>query len=441
MELSNRILHFVVCLLASIYFAPLTGASDWQTVVTPARPLNITANHGVFWVCGTDEYIGKSSDGGKTWNTVHSAKGGQVLLTIGFANEQLGYAAGTEGLMVTKDGGATWSPMPSPGRVIYQAAFADEKHGLIQTPHSVDVTSDGGTTWTPVKLDYPDDSGQGKYSYVLMLVAVDAQHMAIVTSVGNASYFAEKSIMTADGTHWAPVEIPSTSATSLAAIHGEYWFAGTEVINKDKPGGGYGVALVMHSKDGQNWTHFPRWTDKEFSSCNATGCLYWDGAGVEFPPGAAPVYWKFAAEKAVTAKWAVAADGICSVGADLKCAPLTRSATLPSYDQTSSPIPTRLAPPSLDAPATQGLQCILCDTDRVIVTDDYAGLAEVDLALTIGANGVVSDVQVDHATKPEIGERVASEARNWVFVPYEKEGVIHPVQTHINVKVQAIKSK
>jgi hypothetical protein len=395
----------------------------------------------VLWVCGADEYIGKSADGGKTWTTSHMVKGGDVLLTIGFASDQFGYATGTGGLIVTKDGGATWSPMPSPGRLIYQAAFADENHGLIQIPHAVDVTSDGGTTWKPVKLDYPDDSGQGKYSYVLMLVALDAEHMAIVTAAGNASYYSEKSIMTTDGTHWAPVAIPSTSAKDLMAIDGEYWFAGTEVINKDKPGGGYGVALVMRSKDGEDWTHFPRWSDKEFSSCNEMGCLYWDGAGVEFPPGPAPVYWKFAAEKAVTAKWAVAGDGICSVDTDLKCAPVSRSSTLPAYDRTSSPIPERLAPPPLDAPAKQGLQCIFCDTERAIVTADYSGLAEADLTITIGTNGLVSDVQVDRATRPEIGGRLASEVRSWIFVPYEQDGVVHPVKTQIKLKVPAVKSK
>jgi hypothetical protein len=33
-----------------------------------------------------------------------------------------------------------------------------------------------------------------------------------------------------------------------------------EVIEKDKPGGGYGVPLVMHSPDAEKWMHLPRWS-------------------------------------------------------------------------------------------------------------------------------------------------------------------------------------
>ena len=76
-----------------------------------------------------------------------------------------------------------------------------------------------------------------------------------------------------------------------------------------------------------------------------------------------------------------------------------------------------------------------------MVTNDYQGTAEVDLTLHIGTDGVVNDVNVDHAERTEIGERLAAAARSWIFVPYEKDGVIHPVVTHVKLRVQAIKSK
>jgi hypothetical protein len=100
-----------------------------------------------------------------------------------------------------------------------------------------------------------------------------------------------------------------------------------------------------------------------------------------------------------------------------------------------------LSPPALDAPPSQGVQCISCDVEKLIVTRDYQGIAEVDLKIHIGQNGLVEQAEIVHATKPEIGDRMAAAVRNWIFVPYEKDGVVHPVVTDIKLRVQAIKSK
>jgi hypothetical protein len=324
--------------------------------------------------------------------------------------------------------------------VIYAAAFGDERHGLIHTPHAVYATADSGSNWKPISLNFSDR--QGKYSYVLELAAADANHMMIVTSVGNAPYYPEKFVVTSDGgTTWKPTEVPSTNLVYVAAHDGEYWYAGGEVIEKDKPGGGYSVPLLMHSKDGENWTHVPRWSRQEFSSCSSQGCLYWDGAGFYFSASAPPSFWRFAAERAATANWAIAKDTICSVGDVLKCAPLLPSADIPSREPSSSRIPVRTTPPALDTPPSAGAQCLLCNFESVVVTDDFRGLAEVDLTLNIATNGLVTDVKVDRATRAEIGDKIAAAARNWIFIPYEKDGVVHPVLTHVKLKVQAINGK
>lgn len=432
-----RLCGLGVLALASVR---LTGANEWKTISLPARPMNIAESNGVLWVCGADELVASSSDGGKTWPVAHSSPVGGVLLTIGFANEKFGYAAGTSGLLVTKDGGSTWSSLATPTTMIYAAVFGDEKHGLIRTPHTVYATADSGVTWTPLPLNCSDE--QVKYSNVLELAAVDANHMMIVMSVGNAPYYSEKFVVTSDGgATWQPTQIPNTNSIYVAAHDGEYWLTGGEVIEKDKPGGGYSVPLVMHSKDGENWTRLPRWSRQEFSSCSSQGCLYWDGAGFYFSATTPPSFWRFAAEKAATANWAIAKDTICSVGDALKCAAVTASADIPSRDPNSSGISVRVAPPALDAPASAGAQCLLCDFEKFVVTDDFQGRAEVELTLNIAANGLVTDVKVDRATRAEVGDKIAASARNWIFVPYEKDGVIHPVLTHVKLEVQAIKSK
>ncbi len=265
--------------------------------------------------------------------------------------------------------------------------------------------------------------------------------MIVVMSEGNAAYFPDKLLVTKDGgATWKPIDIPSTGLRTLSAYNGEYWAAGGEVIEKDKPGGGYSVPVVMHSADGETWTHLTKWAPKEFSACNSETRLFGDSAGVDFRAASPQNYWTFPSEKAVAAKWAIAHGGICSVGTELKCAPLTPVLRyLPM--RANSPIPTLLAPPPLDAPAAQGLQCIACDVERIIVTDDYQGVADVELKIHISQNGLVENAEVVHATKPEIGDRILSEVQNWIFVPYEKDGVVHPVVTNIKLRVQAIKSK
>ncbi|MFZ0520406.1 MAG: YCF48-related protein [Candidatus Acidiferrales bacterium] len=441
MKLRALLVYGLLVMSALLFILQPASASEWHSIALGARPLNITANRDAIWACGADELIANSTDGGKTWNVQHVVKGGAVLLAIGVAGEGFVYAAGTGGaLLFTKDGGKTWTRMIVPASVVYAASFSDDRHGLIQTPHTIYRTSDGGTSWEPVKIDLSSDALKG-FPYVRTLVALDANHMTIVMSQGNAAYYADKLLVTKDGgTTWKPIDIPSTGLTSLSAFNDEYWAAGVEVIEKDKPGGGYGVPVVLHSADGESWHHLIKWAPKEFSACNSQTCLFGDNAGVDFRAASPQGYWMFPSEKAVTARWAVAHDGICSIAVDLKCAALTLTSAMPA-NASDSPIPTLLSPPPLDAPSTQAVQCIACDVEKVIVTEDYQGIAEVELRIKIALNGLVDEVEVTHATKPAIGDRIASQVRNWIFVPYEKDGVVHPAVTNVKLRVQAIKSK
>ena len=427
-------------ILALLLIPRPASASEWGTVALQARPLDITANGDVLWLCGADELIANSTDGGKTWNVQHLVANGAVLLAIGAAGDQLLYAAGTGGsLLFTKDGGTSWTRMSVPASVIYAASFSDDQHGLIQTPHTIYRTSDGGVSWQPITIDLSAADLKG-FRWARALVALDPNHMIIVMSDGNSRADAYKLLVSKDGGgNWRVLDIPSTGLSSIAAHDGEYWVAGFEVIEKDKRGGGYGVPLVMHSADGETWTHLVKWAPKEFSECNSQSCLFGDGSGVDFRAASPQKYWTFPSEKAVTAKWAVAHGSICSVGLELKCAAVTPVAAIPL--DTGSPTPTPLAPPPLDASDAQGLQCISCGIEEIIVTNDYQGVADVELTIRVGVNGLVDEVEVVRATKPEIGDRIASQVRNWIFVPYEESGAVHPVATTVKLRVQAIKSK
>jgi len=434
-----RQLFFILLLLFNV--TP-SSASEWRTIELPARPLNIAENNGTLWVCGADELIAASVDGGKTWTAKHSAKNGSLLLTVGFANEQFGYAAGTGGqVFITRDAGNTWNSTKVPSQVVYDAAFSDENHGIIHTPRSIYTTSDGGTTWVPIQIELTSEDLKG-FSHVLTVVAPDPNHLAIVLSQGNSYAYAYKLFLSKDGgTKWTVSDIPSTGLGKLSSHGGEYWFAGMEVIEKDKPGGGYSVPLLMHSPDAEKWTHLPRWSKNGFSVCNSQGCLYWDGAGVQIPPNSPVSFWAFAPEKVVTARWAVAKGTICTVGTGLKCTAATTTQTMPVYLDTSSPIAPPISAPPLDAPPSQGLQCLYCDFERIMVTSDFQGAADVQLRLHIGQNGLVEQAEIVHATNSGIGERIAASARNWIFLPSIKDGVVHPATTEMKLRVQAIKSK
>lgn len=437
-----KILNVAVAAVALfVATATMVTASAWSSVMLPSRPLFITAQGNTMWVCGADEMIASSSDGGKTWTAGHSATSG-LLLSMGFATEQFGYATGTgDKILVTKDGGKTWSSVPAPSPGIYELSFANEANGIAHGLNAVYTTSDGGKSWAPVKIDLGDDDYK-RMSWVSTVVALDAKRMAIVMSDGNSSANHQVLYLTQDGgATWKVNDIAHVGIGTFYRHDGEYWITGDEVIEWQKPGGGYGVSLAMHSADGVNWTHLDRWEKKEFSQCNDQGCLYWDGAGIAVPPSNPPTFWTFAAEKIVTSKWAVAQGGICSVSTDLKCTSVTDSPKLPSSVASSTPIASRIFAPPLNSPVTSGIQCISCDTERIIVTQDYQGLAEVDLKLLIGTNGLVQKVEITKATNVGIGDRVAASARNWIFVPYEQDGVLHPASMNVKLQIQAIKSK
>jgi len=76
-----------------------------------------------------------------------------------------------------------------------------------------------------------------------------------------------------------------------------------------------------------------------------------------------------------------------------------------------------------------------------MVTPDYQGVLEVEVRLPIGENGFVEQTEIIRATNTDVGERLAGSARNWIFVPFVKDGVVHPAVTNVKLRVQVIKSK
>lgn len=119
--------------------------STWKTVSLPSRPMNIESNGNALWICGGDEMIAVSKDGGLSWDMKHRKAHGEVLLRIGFVGEQVGYAAGTHGLLLwTNDGGDNWTNFDSHGKTIRDVSFSDDRNGLRTVDSRVEITHDGG---------------------------------------------------------------------------------------------------------------------------------------------------------------------------------------------------------------------------------------------------------------------------------------------------------
>jgi|SRR6185437_9586837 len=262
--------------------------------------------------------------------------------------------------------------------------------------------------------------------------------MAILLKEGPAAYYDQRIIVTTDGgKNWKTENIEHVGLRTLLARNKEYWALGIEVIDTNNHGG-HAVSLAMHSSDAENWVKQPR-PAKEIETCTSGGCLLWDGAGVNpFVPE--PSYWTFPPIKPMSDRWAATNSTICIIVGELQCTAASPSSTVPAYNN-DTPIPAVITPPALGASIPNGLHCLLCPAERIIVDQKYSGIAEIDLDLIVATNGTVSQVKVLSAPTPDIGARFTTATESWVFEPYVENGTPVQVHTTIKLKTQVIKSR
>ena len=115
------------------------------------------------WAVGAQSLLG-TTDGGQSWHQLGEAQ--QWIRSVHFISSKNGWgiAGGSEPfgfrgvatpttgamLVVTSDGGQTWSSLPSPGDP-QTVCFSDGKHGWLATaPGAVYRSGNGGNTWTRV---------------------------------------------------------------------------------------------------------------------------------------------------------------------------------------------------------------------------------------------------------------------------------------------------
>jgi photosystem II stability/assembly factor-like uncharacterized protein len=415
-----------------------TAANGWKVVASPFRPVNITAQGATIWVCGVDEMIVSSDDGGATWEIKHQNRDGEVLLNISFVSDKVGHAAGTGGLMLsTDDGGRTWKKHLAPGAV-RGFSFADDSNGLavVDDGHSrrvassdpaavmegtVKLTNDGGEHWKDIAAI--DSQELQPFSQTLSVAALDRSHFLMLRRQPEVE---DVFVVTQDGGKSWKIVRPQNDATNRAlprmvfAHQGEYWAFGYELVHRDK-GGGYGVPLTLHSKDGETWAHgVPG--PKEFDSCNSQGCYMWDGA-VEALYGEHEQFWALPQDGSLSGKWAIAGSAGCTVSSTLKCGRAT--ATNKPADKPEVPGGIIYHNAHNDYLADG---CLECPMDGIV--PDKAGrpsMQQAHASMVVHRDGTVATASVDYPTSKRMSDDISRQLSNWLFEPAH-EGV-HTVET------------
>jgi hypothetical protein len=430
-------------LLLSWAITSVGEGKPWNSHDFEFRVLNTTASSGSLWICGTEEAIAVSADDGQNWEVNHRAPNGNSLLNIDFVNDSFGYATGTGGsFLTTEDGGKTWLSRSIGKDTILQASFSDPQHGIIRTPSSLLFTTDGGQHVSAVS-DGQNADDIKRFPYTFALVALDPAHMGIMMKQGSAQYEGQRFLVTSDsGKTWSFTLIPDSTIYSFLRAREQYWAIGTQVIGKDKPGGGHAVPVAFYSSDGEKWTQ----ASSDVSACRLEMCVACKKEGCFSSNGMITnvfqektTYSEFPSNASLTSKWARSSSAICFVGTSLQCASLKQTDQAKSPE--GPPNPVAVSPGPLGAAVTTGPQCIVCNMDRMLVDKGAQGAFTIKLTITIAQNGLVTSVESEGAPTPEVKSRIEQQAQQWLFEPYLKNGERVIVKLNTSVRVNIIKPR
>jgi photosystem II stability/assembly factor-like uncharacterized protein len=400
---------------------------EWREITLPYRPVHIAENGNNLWVCGADEMVAESGDGGSTWAVKHANPGGEALLTLSFIGDKTVFASGTNGIMLrSKDAGETWKSWTSGLEAVINLSFGDETHGIRQTKSAVEVTSDGGQNWERVV-----DPNLRKYKDILGTASLDAMHFSIL-----AQQTVGKSILLATedgGATWKQAQYPKLWwLQSILARDGEYWAFGQAFTNDRDPGAFVGN-LFVHSSDGMTWSREVQ-ANGFASDCKLAGCLQKEGIiATVYDPTPGDIY--FPTGKPLTSEWAVAKGNICLISRDLSCASASKTNPPPprqnriqeSFSEFLDypvrgcvrcplypfPIDKSLLKPASFAPQITGP-----DTTLKLPAMTLLNLhANVDVTYQLQKDGSTTEVKVTGTKLKLIEDAVRLDVKSWLFQP------------------------
>jgi photosystem II stability/assembly factor-like uncharacterized protein len=204
----------------------------------------------------------KTTDGGLHWTLVSTNPGSRVGCHggsgISFSTATTGWIVSDCGLLVTRDGGNTWSKRSIPVTPVDPPQFFDDRSGVLLGVEGVVVTSDGGTTWTFRSLP-----GANVVDFI------NASEGWAVSFLGNDQDQAEFGLyQTSDGARsWTPIHTTSPLSLGSARFWGTMgldagaWGLdfvdsrnGFWTICGGPPGPCMGNGLFMTTDAGRTWT-------------------------------------------------------------------------------------------------------------------------------------------------------------------------------------------
>lgn len=401
----------------------------WRDVSLPFRPVHITSNGGVVWVCGADEMVAKSEDGGRSWTVKHEKSGGAALLTLAFAGDETIFASGTNGIMLrSDDGGETWKSSASGSETVISASFGDTAHGIRRTTSAVEITSDRGQNWKAVV-----DPNLRTFPQIMGIAALDGTHYSIVSmrQVGKTIF------LTTDdgGATWKAIQPKETWWFEAILTYGGEWWAFGNAQKDDRNPSEYVGQLVAHSPDGMNWSRDANAPDVT-SDCRIQGCILYDGA-IQSLFDRVPSYIAFPTGKPLTPEWAIAEGKICTISRALFCAAASSSVERPPvphgptvFDLGASPdtpvrgclfcplyafsfpkalLKPRTVVPQITGPGSEPLQ--LPPMSML-----HLG-ANLDVSYQLEKDGTTKNVEVRGTEVKEIQDAVRADVESWLFQP------------------------
>ncbi len=250
MQLKRSVL-LALMIIAFILFETHSCSEDRS--VSPEPPLEIKnellgandiyfadVDHG--WIVGRLGTVVVTEDGGESWTPV--TIDALDIRGVYFSDSQNGWVVGREGrLYVSDDGGYTWERKIFTGYPeiddLFEVMFVNDSEGFILGYHGVFVTEDGGTDWVNNWL--PIVEYRGAWS----MTVIDEDNAYLMGSKWTDSD-PELVYVTEDGgLTW--VAVPGSNASILRGI--------VTIEFNDKEIGWAGGSVIMKTTDsGRTWT-------------------------------------------------------------------------------------------------------------------------------------------------------------------------------------------
>lgn len=165
--------RYLIVVGTLLLMAPFSFAQTYRLeMLSHSKPTNLrglsVVDNQTLWTCGSEGYVGKSTDGGKTWEWVNpiTYEKSDFRDVHAFGKDTaIIVAAGTPAYILrTTDGGITWAETfkSYDKRVFLDAIdFWNDKRGICigdwlnNTPYNLE-TNDKGATWTLQEYDKGD---------------------------------------------------------------------------------------------------------------------------------------------------------------------------------------------------------------------------------------------------------------------------------------------